>query len=377
MRGALSRRRRSVRLAPQVEEGTSPENQRNSVLVTGAACVVIVAGLRAAASILQPLLLAVFLAILSLPLLEWLRRRGVRTGLAITATVLADLAALSLLGMFLTGTVNEFAAVAPFYLEQLFAKAKVGIELLEARGIAVSEWVVLEPMAPSHLMDMVGGILGGTVKGVASALSYITLVGVTLIFVLYELVCMPAKLRVAMGSWERPGAHFRTVTREIQRYLGIKTVISAATGLVVGLWLWLMGVDFAFFWGLLTFLLNYIPVIGPLIAGVPAVLLTLVQLGWARALIVLAGYLVVKLVIGDLIEPHLMGRRFGLSPLVVFVSLMFWGWVWGPLGMILSVPLTMGIKIVLDHTVHLQWLGSLLGPAPPPGDHSAPVPAEE
>jgi predicted PurR-regulated permease PerM len=338
-----------------------------------AACVVVVAGLRAAAPILQPILLALFLAVLSLPMLEWLRRRGARTVLAISATFVADLAALVVLGLLITGTVGEFTAAAPAYLEQLFDKAKAGLEILERRGVLVSDWVALEPIAPQHFVDVMGGILQETVRGLASAVSFTTLVAVALIFALHEFAHLQAKLKAAWGGSERPAHHFRTVRKEVQRYLGIKTAISAVTGVIIWLWMTLMQVDFAPFWGLLAFLLNYVPVLGPLIAGVPAVLLTLVQLGWARALVVGAGYLVVKLVIGDLVEPHLMGRKFGLSTLVVFVSLLFWGWVWGPLGMILSVPLTMVIKIALDHSQELRWLGTLLGPTtsdPPPGVRS-------
>ena len=125
-----------------------------------------------------------------------------------------------------------------------------------------------------------------------------------------------------------------------------------------------MGLDFALFWGLLAFLLNYIPVLGSIIAAVPTALLALVQYDWVRMLIVVAGYLVVKVVIGDLIEPHLMGRKFGLSTLVVFVSVVFWAWVWGPLGMILAVPLTIVIKITLKHTDEFRWIAALLGPDP-------------
>jgi predicted PurR-regulated permease PerM len=215
------------------------------------------------------------------------------------------------------------------------------------------------------MMDMAGGIVQETVRGVASAISFITMVTVALIFLLFELLVLPQKLRSALPREQDATRHVTAFTREIQRYLGIKTVISIGTGLIVGFWVWIMGVDFALFWGVAAFLLNYIPVLGPLIAGVPAVLYALVQLGWAQALVLASGYLVIKLIIGDLIEPALMGRRFGLSTFMVLVALVFWGWVWGPLGMILSVPLTMMIKIALSHTERYRWVAVLLGPGPP------------
>jgi predicted PurR-regulated permease PerM len=328
-----------------------------------AALVIVIAGLRAAGPILQPLLLATFIAVLSFPLMNWLRRMGVRTGLAILATVIADLVLMFMLGILISGAVNEFLATAPSYLEGLAEKARALVATLEERGIPVSEWLVIEPIDPREFLNVAGGILGGTVRGVFSLVSDVTLVAVGLIFVLYELVILPDKLSKALSGADWAG-HFMDIVREVQRYLGIKTVISAGTGLIIGIWVAMLGVDFPLLWGLAAFLLNYIPVLGPVIAAVPAVLVTLVQFGPARAIVLALGYLAVKVVIGDLLEPHLMGRRFGLSTAVVLVSLVFWGWVWGPLGMILSVPLTQTIKIAMEHSTHMKWVAVLLGPAP-------------
>ena len=332
-------------------------------LYTAAAVVVVVAGLRAVAGILQPLLLAGFLAVLSFPLLDWLRRLGARTSVAVVATMLADIGLLVGLGFLISGAVNEFAATAPDYVNALVAKTRAGIATLEERGVTISEWVALDPIDPRQLVEVAGGIVGGTVRGVLSVLSDLTLVAVTLIFVLYELVVWPDKLQAAFASSE-PRRRFEDVFRELQRYLGVKTGVSMVTGLLVGLWAGALGVDFPLLWGLAAFLLNYIPVLGPFIAAVPAILVCLVEFGWVRTLILALGYLAVKIVIGDLVEPRLMGRQFGLSTTVVLVSLVFWGWIWGALGMILSVPLTMTVRIALEHSKELAWIAALLGRGP-------------
>ena len=345
-------------------EEPKPNQRRRSALLSLASLVIIVAGLRAAAPILQPLLLALFLAILSFPLLSVLRRRGVGTPVAILATVVAVIALTTIFGYLMTNAVSEFAVAAPDYWEKLQGKATAALSNLESRGVKVSDWIAVEPIEARHAMDVLGGVLGGTVKGVASVISFVTLVVVALIFTLYELVILPSKLRAAFGDGSNLSHHFAAITKEIQRYLGIKTVINAATGVIIGIWAAATGLDFPLFWGLMAFLLNYIPVLGSIIAGVPTALLALVQYDWVRALIVAAGYLVVKVVIGDLIEPHLMGRKFGLSTLVVFVSVVFWAWVWGPLGMILAVPLTIVIKITVKHTEEFRWIAALLGPDP-------------
>ncbi len=149
----------------------------------------------------------------------------------------------------------------------------------------------------------------------------------------------------------------------MQRYLWVKTVLSIATGLLIGGWVAILGVDFPLLWGVVAFLLNYIPFFGSIVAAVPAVLVTMVQFDWTRTLLVAAGYLAVNMIIGNLLEPHVFGRQFGLSAAVVLISLVFWGWMWGVLGAILSVPLTMTIKIACEYSERLRWVAVLLGPA--------------
>ena len=136
------------------------------------------------------------------------------------------------------------------------------------------------------------------------------------------------------------------------------------TGLVIFIWLWVLGVDYAILWGLLSFLLNFIPTVGSFIAAVPAVLLALVQLGILHAGLTLSGFVLVNLVMGNVIEPRWMGRGLNLSPLVVFVSLVLWGWVLGPVGMLLSIPLTIMVKIALENQPESRWISIMLGGAP-------------
>ncbi|MDX1440115.1 MAG: AI-2E family transporter, partial [Rubricoccaceae bacterium] len=154
----------------------------------------------------------------------------------------------------------------------------------------------------------------------------------------------------------------RQFTEGMKQYLVIKTMVSLLTGTIVALWLTIVGVDFPLLWGLLAFLLNYIPNIGSILAAIPVVLLALVQLGLGSAVLVAVGFLVINMVIGNVIEPRWTGHGVGLSPLVVFFSLVFWGWVLGPIGLILSVPLTVTLKIALESSPETQWLAVLLGP---------------
>ena len=180
------------------------------------------------------------------------------------------------------------------------------------------------------------------------------------LFILLETSGFPRKLQAAFPDPEVTLGHFKTITANVNRYMGFKALISLATGVSIWILLALIGVDFAGTWGLLAFFLNFIPAIGSIIAAVPAVLWALVQLGLSSALLTSLAYLVVNIIIGNFLDPRIIGRKLGLSPLVVIISLIFWGWVLGPIGMLLSVPLTMIAKIALATSEDTRWLAVML-----------------
>ncbi|MBX3184992.1 MAG: AI-2E family transporter [Polyangiaceae bacterium] len=337
------------------------------ILLIGACIVVIVAGLKQAEPLMVPLVFSAFLAAISAPLMLWLERR-MPALLAVSIVVLLVLLALVGVGAVVGGSVNQFVAAAPRYQEgvnQLLAG--VGAHLADM-GIEIDR-ELREVLNASAAV----GLVAGTLTSLAGMLSNVVLVVLTTAFILFEITTLSKKVRAALDDPTADLSRFTKIATEINQYVAIKTYVSLGTGLTVGLFLWVVGVDFALLWGLLAFLLNYVPNIGSVIAAVPAVLLALVQYGLGRGLVTLAGYLVVNLVIGNFIEPALMGRRLGLSPLVVFLSLLFWGWLWGPVGMLLSVPLTMIVKILLENS---QWYGAavLLGGDPDKETPSLPPP---
>lgn len=148
-----------------------------------------------------------------------------------------------------------------------------------------------------------------------------------------------------------------SATKDIQKYLGIKTLISMATGLLAGILCWQMGLEFPLLWGILAFALNFIPAIGSIVAAIPPILLSLLNYGSiSDAVIIGVGYIVINCFLENILEPNLLGRRFGISTLVVILSVLFWGWLWGPIGMILAVPLTMFLKVGMDNSSDLRWI---------------------
>ena len=203
-------------------------------------------------------------------------------------------------------------------------------------------------------------------RTVGAFLSNAFLVFLTVVFILFEAAGFSAKMKLAFGSGQDPFGHLGRISAQIQAYLVAKATVSAATGFLIGIWVAVMGLDFPLLWGVLAFIFNFIPTLGSIFAAIPAVLLALVQpgLGLGSAALIAAGYLAVNVAFGNVIEPLLLGRRLGLSTLVVFVSLVFWGWVWGPVGMLFSVPLTMVVKIALENTADLRWLAVMLDANP-------------
>lgn len=333
------------------------------ILIILASLVIVAAGLNAAKIILVPFLLAAFIAILSASPMFWLQRRGLPGWLALLIVILGVFIAGLLLAGLVSTSLGTFSENLPSYEAKLRAHADAVVAWLDGKNIHLSRSALTGVFDPGAAMKLVATLFNALTNVLANGF----LVLMTVIFMLLEASGMPSKIRAILGPSTSLSGFDRFV-KNVQHYMAIKTIISLFTGVLVTLWLVWLGVDFPLLWGLLAFLLNYVPNIGSIIAAGPAVLLAMVQLGPLRALLVGVGYLVINLVMGGAIEPRFMGRGLGLSPLVVFLSLLFWGWLLGPVGMLLSVPLTMTAKIALDSHEQTRWVAVILGPAtvPPP-----------
>jgi len=330
---------------------------------------IVIYGLRFASAILLPAALALFLAVLSLPVMLWLRKHRVPSGLAVLGTVMFNVAVVGLLILVASQSVSEFQTRLPVYARELQELQQSWVLRLEERtNITVSEYMP-DLINPSAVVDFARGAVGRA----AQFLSTTFLVFLIMAFMLGEAMVFPEKFRAITG--DGAGGRLEKVVKEVQTYLGIKTVISLATGLVIGAWATVLDLDFPVLLGLVAFMLNYVPTVGSIIAAVPALLLSFVLVGTVgHALLVALGYVVVNTLFGNILEPNLMGRRLGLSTLVVVLSLLFWYWVWGPLGALLSVPLTVVLKIWLENTQDLRWVAILLDKSPPPQPEPEPGP---
>ncbi len=326
-------------------------------LLVSAALVILIAGLRTAAPLLTPLLLAIFIAVLTAPPLFFLRNRGVPTGVALLLVILALVALGSGLAALIGGSLNDFSANLPHYEERLRQQVGELMGWLNGLGLYLPKEALTSLLDPAKAMRLAGQMISGMGGLLANAF----LILLTVIFLLLEASQLPAKLHAALDRPENSLQRLSRIALNINHYMAIKAATSLLTGLSITLWLGFLGVDYPVLWGTVAFLLNFVPNIGSIIAAVPAVLLALVQLGLGSALWTAAGYLVVNILIGSVLEPKVMGRGLGLSTLVVFVSLVFWGWVLGPVGMFLSVPLTMTLKIALNSSPQTRPAAILLG----------------
>ncbi|GMU47232.1 MAG: hypothetical protein AMXMBFR26_20140 [Porticoccaceae bacterium] len=326
-------------------------------LLYGAAFVILVAGMKAAAPLLVPFLLAIFIALICAPPIAWLKARGVPGGVAIVLIVLGIVLGAALVGTLVGTSIVDFRQDLPYYQRRLLEMTSGLQDWLAGHGLQfdLNDW--RDSVNPGAVMQLAGNTLASL--GNLTTNGFMILI--TVVFILAEQVRFRDKLAQARNVPGESLAAIGRFTESVNHYLGLKTLTSLLTGVLVGLALWLLGIDYAMMWALLTFLLNYVPTIGSILAAAPTVLLALVQIGPLTALIAAAVQLVINVVIGNIVEPRLMGRGLNLSPLVVFLSLVFWGWVLGPVGMLLSVPLTMLVKIALENDPDTRWLGVMLG----------------
>ena len=331
----------------------------NRPLLGAAAVVVILAGLKASGDLVVPFLFALVLSILAMPLVRRLEQWRIPPVFAVILAVLAFGLGATLLGGMLGGSIAAFSLALPVYEAQLTELAHSFQAWLGQLGLDSGQLDLRELANPAAAISLLKTLLDGLLGLFSNSI----LIVLTMSFLLLEASGFSIKLRAAFGKDTELNANLAKGAKQVQRYLALKALISLATGVFIWAWTAMLGLDLPLLWGLVAFVLNFIPSIGSIIAAVPATLLAILQLGYLGAIGVAAGFLLVNMVLGNVVEPRLMGRRLGLSPLVVFLSLLFWGWVWGPAGMLLSVPLTVIVKIMLETTASGRPWAILLGPS--------------
>lgn len=321
-------------------------------LIVVAAFIVICAGVKMAAPILSPVVLGVYIAIVNTPLVVWLLKHRVPLTLTVAFAVGFNAIVLGAFSTLLLASLGELSGRLPKY-----------VHLLQVADSKISGWLrpwgaestlreVLDPVAAFGLVAGVVGDLAGLIWDMTIAL-------IIAAFLLLRFAGPPGDDGVPRFTAR---ARVKRAMGEVNRYIFIKTATSMATGLLIGLWCWACGAELPVLFGLLAFILNYIPNLGSIIAAVPAIGLGLLENGIEQAVLLTLGYVVVNTLIGNIIEPRIMGRALGLWPLVVLLSVIFWGWTLGLVGAVLSALLTLVVKMLLLATEDLRPVGLVLGP---------------
>lgn len=327
------------------------------VIIVMAATFVVLAGIRAAGPIVVLILLAAFFAIVLYPLVAMLQKIKVPRVVAIVSIILLIISLFLALITTLASSLNDFVRSYPDYSQLLMVKLKE-IEILAAGfNIEFSAEEVMKLFDPGALFGVATSMLGH----LSGAMSRILLVTMLCVFMLFEVRLIPIKLNKILVNADLSMPYFHRGLKAVSRYLVIKTGVSIVTGLIIWIFLSFMGVRFAFMWGVCAFALNFIPNIGSILAAIIPIIQTLLLAGISDAFIIAFGYLLVNIIMGNIVDTRLMGKGLGLSTLAVFVSLIFWGWLLGPVGLFLSVPLTIIIKIALENHEQGKKISILLG----------------
>ncbi len=334
---------------------STPTHSVQSLLLGLACIVIIIAGLKSAANILVPFLLSVFIGVLSLPLLRWMTRYRVPAWLAVILIVLLLLGIFTLSSSMLNASTAELRGNIGIYRDSFNQVIARALEQLGALGIDVSVEQA-QFLQPGEVLSWIGVLFSSLSSVLVNFIVIIFIVA----FILLEASTFPHKLSRAFST-QRVSDYVETFIRNVQKYLFIKSWISLATGITAGTLCWLIGLEFPLLWGMLAFFLNFVPSIGSLLAAIPPMTVALATGGWTLTLYTALVFVFVNVLYGNIIEPRVMGAYMGLSPLVVFSSLIIWGWIFGPVGVLLAVPLTMVVHISLQSHPDTHWLAVLLG----------------
>ncbi|WP_324171178.1 AI-2E family transporter [Sulfurimonas sp.] len=321
-----------------------------------ASIIIVLAGIKSASAIIVPFLLSLFIAIILSPLYAYINKKGLPSIISLTIVIGLFLIFLISVAKLIGNSAQEFSANISFYEQQLSAVLHQFVEVTTKYGIEIPEAEISNIINTKQIMQFSSTII----QSIGSLFTNGFVILLSVVFMLLESQNFIGKI-LSITKNTMVINNIKEITNKIKSYMVLKTVISLFTGLIIWISLYIIGTDYAFLWAVLAFMLNFIPNIGSIIAAVPAVLLTLVQLGSISALIVSGIYVGVNIIIGSVIEPKIMGKGLGLSTLVVFLSLLFWGWLLGIVGMLLSIPLTIMMKIIFYEKENTKWIAVLLG----------------
>ena len=331
-------------MVPIFNDPVKPEK----ILFAIAAIAIVLGAMKAASGVLVPGLLALFVAIVCTGPMYWMIEKGLPRPLAILLVFIALLGVSSLMPFVIGGSYVEFSQQLPLYQERTNLLLVQSSAWLEDFGYDTETLkTVFDPAAA----------LGYVQVALAALTGILSRYFLIMLLVIFILVDVPRSL----GDGKTTAGE---VMRTVQHYFAIKTFTSLLTGCLIAAWLMILDVQYPLLWGFLAFLLNFVPNIGSVLASIPAVILSLLFGGYQLTIVVLIGYVVINIGVSNALEPRIMGQQLGLKFVWIFVSLIVWGWILGPVGMLLAVPLTMTLRIAVENHPDTKWIADMLVPEP-------------
>ena len=324
------------------------------VMLFLAATIVVLVGIHLSAPILNPILFAVVLSLLCSPLYSWLQRR-LPSGLALLMMLVVLIILFVALFFILGASIAKFGERVGFYTAQLNGQLDSLDALLARSGL--SNLDVRDVVNPSAL----AGALGAVLSGISGFLSSLFLILMIMLFLLGEGPAMMNRLRTSVAEDNPQVARLTAVGQSVVLQFGLRAIVNLVTGAGVTVMLFLLGVDFALMWGILTFFLSFVPYIGLVLAVTPAVVLALAEFGVTRAVLVIIGVIVINILAENVLSPMMMGRGLNISPTIVFLSFIVWAWLLGGPGAFLALPITLFVAVMFDTFPETRWLASLMG----------------
>ncbi|WP_298831153.1 AI-2E family transporter [uncultured Campylobacter sp.] len=324
-------------------------------LMSVACVVIILAGLKAAQAIVVPFLLAIFITVLVSPLVLYVQKIRVGRVFSFLIITFAFVAIIVFFGAVIFDAIKEFSARLP-ELQAKFEEVLGGVSAKLSRfGIELNAASL--GIDPSEAAAQLSALLRKTGSIVSTGFFIFIMVS----FMVFESSVIDEKIRYFSQSSRATHTFVKKFASSLKKYLLIKTIASACTGALIGLGLWALGVPYAALWGILAFVLNFIPTIGSIVAVFPTLFVTLATMDISSSIWTIAIYLVVNVAIGNIIEPRFLGQGLGLSTISVLAGLLLWGFVLGIGGLFLAVPLTMSLQIALASNDKTKSIATLLG----------------
>ena len=338
---------------------TAPSLSR--LLLTTASVVAVLAGMRVAGPIFGPVLVAMVITIAWSPGSEWLRKRGWHPSLAALTGIVLGVLVIGLFVALVWSSLAQLQDKLPGYQPRIEAIQLLIKEKLADLPIDTSRLFSSEVLRPSSIV----GYALGLIRNLTETAGNLFLLLLLMAFMMLEAVRYPEKLRVALSHRRGAIERFGAFAKSIRSYVVINAIFGMVVAVLQTILLLALGVDYAILWGVMSFLLSFVPNVGFLIALVPPTLLALVEFGFGRALTVLVGYVVVNSIVDNAIKPRFVGESLDLSPIVVVMSLLFWGWLIGPLGALVAVPLSLALKFFFESFEESRWIAHLMSDARP------------